>query len=141
TRLGVRVLDTSAGVDLETMRRKLIDTLVAHGVRAQLKTGNLLTGAVFVSLDFFPGAPPATVDWSQKPVQLPTTPGQFAATEATVENIIKKLDKVPFQDIGVDLQKAITELDKTLVTAQGTLTIAGAIEEYISSEISIHRGL
>jgi len=71
----------------------------------------------------------------------PTTPGQFAATEATVENIIKKLDKVPFQDIGVDLQKAITELDNTLVTAQGTLTIAGAIEEYISSEISIHRGL
>ena len=77
----------------------------------RLKTGNLLTGAVFVSLDFFPGAPPATVDWSQKPVQLPTTPGQLEVTEATVENIIKKLDKVPFQEIGEDLQKAITQLD------------------------------
>jgi paraquat-inducible protein B len=124
TRLGVRVVDTSAGVDLETMRRKLIDALVAHGVRAQLKTGNLLTGAVFVSLDFFPGAPPATVDWSQEPVQLPTIPGQLEATEATVENIIKKLDRVPFPEIGVDLQKAITQLDKTLVTAQGTLVVA-----------------
>jgi paraquat-inducible protein B len=124
TRLGVRVVDTSAGVDLETMRRKLIDALVAHGVRAQLKTGNLLTGAVFVSLDFFPGAPPATVDWSQEPVQLPTIPGQLEATEATVENIIKKLDKVPFPEIGVDLQKAITQLDRTLMTAQGTLVTA-----------------
>jgi paraquat-inducible protein B len=121
TRLGVRIVDTSAGVDLETMRRKLIDALVAHGVRAQMKTGNLLTGAVFVSLDFFPGAPPATVDWSQEPVQLPTIPGQLEVTEATVENIIKKLDKVPFPEIGVDLQNAITQLDKTLVTAQGTL--------------------
>ncbi len=120
----MKILDTSAGVDLETMRRRLIDALVAHGVRAQLKTGNLLTGAVYVSLDFLPGAPPATVDWSQKPVELPTTPGQLEATEATVENIINKLDKVQFQEIGDDLRKAIAQLDKTLVTAQGTLSSA-----------------
>ena len=48
-------------------------------------------------------------------VQLPTTPGQLEATEATVENIIKKLDKVPFQEIGDDLTKAINQLDQTLV--------------------------
>ncbi len=124
TRLGVRVVDTSTGIDLETMRRKLIDSLVAHGARATLSTGNLLTGATYVSIDFFPGAPQATVDWSQKPPQIPTTPGQFAATEATVENIIKKLDQVPFQEIGEDLHKAITQLDTTLVSAQGTLSSA-----------------
>jgi paraquat-inducible protein B len=123
-RLGVKVLDLGPGSNLESMRRRLIDALVAHGVRAQLKTGNLLTGAVYVSLDFFPGAPPVTVDWSQTPVQLPTTSGQFEATEATVENIIKKLDKVPFQEIGENLQKAIAQLNATLVTAQGTLASA-----------------
>jgi paraquat-inducible protein B len=123
-RLGVKILDMGPGVNLETMRRKLIDTVVAHGVRAQLKTGNLLTGSVFVSLDFFPGSPPATVDWSHTPVRLPTTSGQFAATEATVENIIAKLDKVPFQEIGEDLQKAIVQLNTTLATAQGTLSSA-----------------
>jgi paraquat-inducible protein B len=121
TRLGVKIVDTSASVDLETMRRKLIDSLVAHGARAQLSTGNLLTGASYVSIDFVPGAPSVTVDWSQNPPQLPTTPGQFQATEATVENIIKKLDKVPFQEIGVSLNKAINQLDETLVVAQGTL--------------------
>jgi paraquat-inducible protein B len=124
TRLGVRVVDAPAGADLETMRRRLIDALVAHGVRAQLKTGNLLTGAVYVSLDFFPGAPPATVDWSQKPVELPTTPGQLEATEATVENIIKKVDKMPLQEIGENLRKTIGELDLTLVSARGTLLSA-----------------
>ncbi|MGA3231099.1 MAG: MlaD family protein, partial [Candidatus Binatus sp.] len=45
-RLGVQILDLKPGESLETMRRKLINSLVAHGVRAQLKTGNLLTGAV-----------------------------------------------------------------------------------------------
>jgi paraquat-inducible protein B len=123
-RLGVKILDLGPGVNLESMRRKLIDALISHGVRAQLKTGNLLTGSVYVSLDFFPGAPPATVDWSQTPPQLPTTSGQFVATEATVENIIKKLDKVPFQEIGDNLQKAIAQLNATLVTAQGTLSSA-----------------
>lgn len=124
TRLGVRVLDTSAGVDLETMRRKLIDTLVAHGIRAQLKTGNLLTGATYISFDAFPGAPAATVDWSQKPVELPTTPGQLEATEATVENIIKKVDKMPLQEISESMRKAIGDLDLTLVSARGTLVSA-----------------
>jgi len=62
-------------------------------------------------------------------VQLPTTPGQLESTEATVENIIKKLDKVPFQEIGNDLRKAITQLDKTLMTLQGTLASArGTLE-------------
>jgi len=123
-RLGVKLLDLGPGVDLETMRRKLIDAMIAHGVRAELRTGNLLTGAAYVSLDFFPGAPPATIDWSQNPVQLPTVGGQLEATEATVENIIKKLDKVPFQEIGVNLQKAIAQLNETLLAAQGTLTSA-----------------
>jgi len=123
-RLGVKLVDIGSGADLETMRRKLVDALVAHGVRAQLRTGNLLTGALYVDLDFFPGAPPATVDWSQQPVELPTTQGQLEATEATVENIVKKLDEVKFQEIGEDLHKAVIELDKTLVIAQGTLTSA-----------------
>jgi len=123
-RLGVKIMDLQPGENFETMRKKMIDSLVAHGVRAQLKTGNLLTGAVYVSLDFFPGAPPATVDWSQKPAQLPTTPGQLEATEATVENIIKKLDKMPLQEIGDNLRKAIADLDLTIVSARGTLVSA-----------------
>ena len=128
-RLGVKMLDLGPGGNLETMRRKLVDALVAHGVRAQLKTGNLLTGAVYVSLDFFPGAPPAAVDWSQKPVQLPTTSGQLEATEATVEDIIKKVDKMPLEQIGDNLRKALAELDLTLVSARGTLVSAqGTLE-------------
>jgi paraquat-inducible protein B len=123
-RLGVKILETSSGADLETMRRKLIDSLVSHGVRAQLRTGNLLTGALYVAFDFVPGAPPVTLDWSRKPVQLPTIPGQLQTTEATVEDIIKKVDKMPLKEIGDNLRKAIADLDLTLVSARGTLVSA-----------------
>jgi paraquat-inducible protein B len=123
-RLGVKIMGTSSGVDLETMREKLINALVAHDVRAQLRTGNLLTGAVYVALDIFPGSPPVTLDWSQKPVQLPTVPGQLEQTEASLNNIIKKLDKMPLQQIGENLQKALGDLDLTLVSARGTMLSA-----------------
>ena len=46
-------------------RKALLDGLVARGFRAQLKSGNLLTGQLFVALDTFPGASPATVELVQ----------------------------------------------------------------------------
>jgi paraquat-inducible protein B len=99
----------------------LVDSLVSHGVRAQLRTGSLLTGALFVAFDFFPDAPPATVDWSQKPTRLPTIPGELAAIEANVVSIIKKIDEIHFKALGEDLEKAIAEFDRTLVSARGAL--------------------
>jgi paraquat-inducible protein B len=97
---------------------------VADGVRAQLRTGNLLTGAVYVALDVFPGSPPVKLDWSQRPVRLPTVPGQFEQTVASINDIIKKLNKMPLQQIGDNLQKSLRDLDLTLVSARGTLTTA-----------------
>ena len=120
-RLGVKILDIRPGADLAPIRRKIIDSLIAHGVRAQLRTGNLLTGAVFVAFDFFPSAPPAFVDWSQNPPRLPTTPGQLEEVEAGLGNIVQKLSKLPLQQIGANLQKALAQLDLTLVSARGTL--------------------
>ena len=123
-RLGVNALDAMPGMDLGMVRRRLIDSMVAHGVRAQLQTGNLLTGAVYVALDFYPGAAPATVDWTQTPPRLPTVSGELEETEAKVENIVKKLDQMPLVQIGDNLQKALAELDLTLVSARGTLVSA-----------------
>jgi paraquat-inducible protein B len=123
-RLGVKVLGLKSQADYPAIRRKLFDSLVARGVRAQLRTGNLLTGAVYVAFDVFPGSPPVTLDWSQQPVQLPTVPGQLEQTVASINNIIKKLDKMPLQQIGDNLQKALGDLDLTLVSARGTLTAA-----------------
>jgi paraquat-inducible protein B len=127
TRLGVKIRDLAPGADLASARRQLVESFVAHGVRAQLRSGNLLTGALFVAFDFFPDAPAATVDWSQTPVRLPTIPGQIQELEARVASIIKKIDELPLQAIGQDLRKAIVELDRTLASARGTLDSADAM--------------
>jgi paraquat-inducible protein B len=124
-RLGIHVVNLEAGEDIQAMRVALINSLVAHGVRAQLRTGNLLTGALYVALDFFPSAPAATVDWTQEPVRLPTTPGNLEAMEARVTSLIKKLDEMPYQAIGEDVRRTLGELDRTLVSARGTFEDTG----------------
>lgn len=126
-RLGVEVAELPSGADREALRRKLIDRLVAKGLRAQLRSGNLLTGARYVALDFFPDAPAATIDWSQKPVRIPTLPGEVEELEARVASIVKKIDEMPLKQIGDDLRKSIAELDRTLASAKVTLDHAGAM--------------
>ena len=126
-RLGVKIRDLEAGADMAVLRRELIENLVAHGVRAQLRSGNLLTGALFVAFDFFPDAPPATVDWSQQPVELPTIPGELQAIEASAAGLIKKLDEVPYKAIGDDLRRVMAELDRTLAGGRGTLDKADTL--------------
>jgi len=124
TRFGVKVVELEPGADLATVRRKLLENFVAHGARAQLRSGSLLTGAMYVAIDFFPDASAVTMDWSRKPVEFPTVPGELEGIEASIAKIVKKLDTVPIQAIGDDLKKAIVHLDETLVSARGTFDSA-----------------
>ncbi len=124
TRFGVKVVELEPGADLATVRQKLLENFVAHGARAQLRSGSLLTGAMYVAIDFFPDASAVTMDWSRKPVEFPTVPGELEGIEASITKIVKKLDTVPIQAIGDDLKKAIVHLDETLVSARGTFDSA-----------------
>ena len=139
-RLGVKVFGATTG-DLETARRRLIDSLVSHGVRAQLRSGSLLTGSLYVSFDFFPTAPPARIDWSQKPVRLPTIPGQLEVAEASAQELLRKLNQMPLQAIGNNLARSLSDLDLTLVTARGTLNDADATLARAGATIASANGL
>ena len=106
---------------MERNPQQLLDRMVARGFRAQLKSANLLTGQLYVALDFFPKASRAQIDWSKKPVQLPTAPGALEDIQQTLGNIATKLEKVPFDTIGADLSRALKTLDVTLKSANSTL--------------------
>ncbi len=125
-RFGVDFLNapTTGSAEDIAVHRKTLDTFVARGMRAQLKTGSFISGSRFVAIEFFPDAPLATLDWSQSPVQIPTLPGSMESIEAGVVGVIKKLDQLPLAEIGTNLNKTVNNLDRTLVGAQGTLTNA-----------------
>jgi paraquat-inducible protein B len=104
----------SRAPSLGEQRIRFIDELVAHGLRAQLHAASLLTGQMFVSIDFFPAAPRARVDWAATPPQLPTIQGNLQEIQIALTSIAGKLDKLP-------IDKISTDLSATLKSANGVL--------------------
>jgi paraquat-inducible protein B len=88
-----------------------------RGLRAQLRSGNLITGQLYVAFDLFPTAPKAKIDWRRDPVELPVVPSTVSDIEAKLTNIVAKLDKLPLDAIGEELRKALASLDQTLKDA------------------------
>jgi paraquat-inducible protein B len=93
------------------------DRLIEGGVRAQIRTGSLITGQLYVAIDTFPNAAPAKIDWTKNPPVLPTEPGTMKELQATLMNISKKIESMPLEQIGGDLRQALQSLNRTLVTA------------------------
>jgi paraquat-inducible protein B len=87
---------------------------VEHGFRGQLRSANLLTGQQYVALDFFPKAPKASLDPAASPPEIPTVPGSLAELQDSLGNVVKSLEKVPFDQLAADLRKALASLDATL---------------------------
>lgn len=90
----------------------MVALLVSHGLRAQMRTGNLLTGQSYISLDVIPTAKPVKFDADARPLIIPTAPGNLEEVQAQIQNIVRKLDAVPFDKIG-------NNLHETLVSANG----------------------
>jgi len=92
----------------------MIDSMVAHGMRAELKTGSLLTGQKYVAVDVVKGAAPEHVNWSEHPPIFPTAPGGLEEIQDSIGSVAKKLDKVPFDEISTRLVTTMASLDQTL---------------------------
>jgi paraquat-inducible protein B len=101
--------------------RELLDSLVAHGFRAEIKSGSLVTGQLFVALDFFPKAAPAKIDWSAQPPRFPTVPGSMGELQKQLMHIVQKFEKLPVEQLGGDARKTIQSLDATLRSAEKLL--------------------
>ncbi|MEJ0003317.1 MAG: MlaD family protein [Pararobbsia sp.] len=102
-RLGTRF---NSDPGLEAGRERL-SAMVRHGLRAQLRSGNLLTGQLYIALDFFPRVPPAAIDYAKDPVELPTTPSTLDELQQQLADIATKLGKVPFDQIGNNLNDTL----------------------------------
>jgi paraquat-inducible protein B len=99
----------------QQQRRTLFQGMVERrGLRAQLRSGNLLTGQLYVAFDYFPDAPRAKIDWTQEPPVLPAVPSTIPDLEAKLTSIMSKLDNLPYDRIGADFAKVLTALDQTL---------------------------
>lgn len=131
-RLVSRYDPASASGQISSGRKAMADYLVSKGMRAQLRTASLLTGQLYVAIDFFPAAPKATLDWSGTTPQLPTVPGNLQGLQDAITHLVARLDKIPFEGISTDLRKTLGDMSALVNTintdiapeAKATLTAA-----------------
>ena len=75
----------------EKARLQLIRRIVEEqGLRGQLKSGNLLTGQLFVAFNYFPDAPKPKIDWTKDPLELPVVPSTIPDLEAKLTGILEQ---------------------------------------------------
>lgn len=110
------------GVESRATQQERLRFLAEKGLRAQLRNGNLLTGSVYVALDFFPKAPPAKIDVTKNPIELPTMANSLDEIQSQVQEIASKLNKVPYEQIAADLRTTLTTLNKTLTSTEQAVT-------------------
>ena len=112
---------------MERMQR-----MVDGGLRAQLRTANLLTGQMYVALDFFPKAPKVRFNVAAKPPEIPTVAGELSGLQESIQNIVAKLEKIPFDQIAIDLRRALQELATTAKRADALL---GRMNDEVAPEL------
>jgi paraquat-inducible protein B len=91
-----------------------VGTLVNRGLRAQPRSASLLTGKLYIELDFLPASPRAAFDASLRPLELPTVNGTFQELEANVGRLVKKVNDLPLEQIAADLHTDLKDLHDTL---------------------------
>ncbi|AGU49760.1 putative paraquat-inducible protein B [Variovorax paradoxus B4] len=107
-----------SGVESRATQQERLRFLAEKGLRAQLRSGNLLTGQVYVALDFFPKAPPVKIDMAKNPIELPTIANSLDEIQSQVQEIASKLNKVPYEQIAADLRTTLASLNKTLASTE-----------------------
>ena len=95
-----------------------VDRLVERGLRAQLKSGSLITGERYVELDFHSMDQPQTV-WQGKDFRIfPTVPAELDAMADKANAILDTVAALPLAQIGTDLRDAVAGAKAVLASRE-----------------------
>ncbi|MCB1696669.1 MAG: MCE family protein [Pseudomonadales bacterium] len=104
---------------------KVTDDLIARGMRAQLKTQSLLTGLLYIQLDFHPDKPAVFVDLKSEHVQIPTIP-------TDLELLTRQIEDIDLARLAGKLQGIINGLN-TLATSESFQTLPARLQDSLAS--------
>ncbi|MEJ5365897.1 MAG: MlaD family protein [Desulfosoma sp.] len=109
--------------------KNLFEYLVSQGLRAQLRSGNVLTGQLYVALDLFPNAQPAHVTHGGRYgyAELPTVPSPLEEIGSKLSSLLDKMDRLPLEQIGADLRDTLQGA-KRITTSQDLLNTVKSLE-------------
>ena len=115
---------------------KSLAVLAGRGLRAQLRSANILTGALYIALADFPQVPKGLRFKSELPFEMPTIPADdLDKLQQNLSSIMAKLEKIPFDSIGKELNDTLKEIKVLTVdfNKQVTPKLASSLVQVESS--------
>lgn len=141
--------DTNSSHPVNTV---LLKKLIEKGLRAQLKSGNLLTGELYLDLNLYKNVPYASLVKRNGLYVLPTVPATMESLKSDIQTILGRVAAIPFEDIGKELQLTLKDLhtgtlpklDKTIDSTDQLMKGAGAgmqslQKNYLDSNAEINK--
>jgi paraquat-inducible protein B len=98
-------------------REALHKVIVNRGLRGQLEMESLVTGLLFVALDFFPGSPINLVqsaDGDYRYPEIPTLPTTLEQAKDAVTQILNKLEEIDFKSLITSLELTVDGIKRTV---------------------------
>jgi paraquat-inducible protein B len=109
-----KLKEQAGGGDEEELTSRILGRFVERGLRAQIRNGNLLTGQLYVAMDFDPKAPKIAYNAKARPLEIPTTGGSFDKLQEQLQAFVDKLGKIPIDELAKNLNGSLVELQKTM---------------------------
>lgn len=99
--------------------RKQMKQLIDFGLRAQLNSQSMVTGLLFIQLDFYPEKPPAFfLPPDSEEIEIPTIPTTMELVQSAAAEIIHKLEDIHF-DAMVKSATEVLDGMKNVVNSPG----------------------
>ncbi len=124
--------------------REAIQALIKMGMRAQLQTGSLLTGQLFVALDLHPDTPVNLVGADDRYPEMPTIPSTIEAITASLTGLLDRFAALPIEELVADLRQAVEgannilsspETQQALKNLTDTLARAETLMQTLDTEV------
>lgn len=93
---------------------KVVRTLVDMGMRAQLKTGNLVTGQTYVDMNLYPSMPNAALAMGGRFPELPSVPSPLEGLMASTQRIMNKMERLPLSELTGEMRTTMDDIRGTL---------------------------
>lgn len=97
---------------------RYLQSAVEEGLRGSLRTASLITGALFVDLDYHPDAEPAEIVNLGDYLSLPTVSSGFALLEGKLAGILDKIEAMPIDEMVTRFSTAAEETAVTVAAAR-----------------------
>ncbi|MDD2762976.1 MAG: MlaD family protein [Opitutaceae bacterium] len=106
------------GQAIDVSDRAALQTLVDHGLRAQLGVIGLATGLLFVELDFYDPHqyPPENRLTDDRRIVMPAVPSTISEYQASLTEILSDLKRVDFAGLSRNLNAMLTTANQKLQT-------------------------